>query len=130
MKVILAIVFGAAIGVGGHFFWIHNQVTPVTSDATALKLAFEHSQLVLSESQNSCSDNATPFTVGDALASVLELSELYDVNRLDYGCGYGVCTVSVSSCPPWQDSECGQRFLRIDVTPEFEPTSFTCFDMP
>lgn len=75
-------------------------------------------------------------TVGSVVASLLELNKINKVNMLAYGCfndgSSDSCTISVSGCSHWQNSECSSRILKfnIDSNSNIKPNTFSCIDVP
>jgi len=105
-----------------------HQPAPVEPSLSELLI---HSNVSIDNQQFAC-EGLKENSVGAVVASLLEANHSYPLNRLNYGCYQDYCSLSVSSCLPWQSSECSERFLRFkrDLSRQIEPQSFSCFDVP
>lgn len=128
---ILGLIVGIAVGAGAGWVTLYLPADREIGEEEVLKKLLEHSTVEISPDNNVCEGEPLK-TVGDAMASLIAMNAKTVRNRLSYGCYNGVCTVSVSECLPWEESECSTRFLKVDLDSEgsIDASSFTCFDMP
>ena len=118
---------------GGCLVWVNSYSGDriVPNQQELLEEMLSYSEIVISEEHYSCEGKPVK-TVGAVVASLLESNNSHTRNILSYGCYGLVCTMSVSNCKPWQESECGSRYLKFNLNNvgNIEASSFTCFDMP
>lgn len=132
-KIVYLFIFCLGMAAGATLFWIHSYSTKtrVNHQAPTIGDILAHANTPISPAHNACEGKPVN-TVGDVVASLLEQNTLDSHNRLNYGCYDNTCTVSVSDCKPWQQQECGSRFLTFqrDNQKNIDSQSFNCFDMP
>lgn len=118
---------------GGCLVWVNSYSGDriIPNQQELLEEMLSYSEIVISEEHYSCEGKPVK-TVGAVVASLLESNNSHTRNVLSYGCYGLVCTMSVSNCKPWQESECGSRYLKFNLNSagDIEASSFTCFDMP
>jgi len=123
----------AGTSLGSLITWInsHSNVESFEESTILLESVLAHSNTKITEDNYACEGKPVK-TVGAVFASIIELNNLYKRNMLSYGCINRTCALSVSSCKPWQDQECGNRILKFDLNEknEIETNTFTCIDMP
>lgn len=132
-SLIYLITLSIGIAIGTIVTWVNSYSFNMngTNQQEFLEQVLIYSNVAIS-SENSACEGKPVKTVGAVIASLLELNKLNSRNMLSYGCYGSVCTMSVSNCKPWQDQECGSRFLKFDLNElmGFDLSSFSCFDMP
>ncbi|WP_065187574.1 hypothetical protein [Shewanella woodyi] len=132
-RLIYLIIFivGITLGASSTYLYFHDNSEQRPDTHELIEKILKYSNIPISADNNACEGKAVK-TVGSVVASLLELNKMNKVNMLTYGCFGNSCTVSVSSCQPWQDSECSSRFLKfnVDSSNEIKPNTFSCFDMP
>jgi hypothetical protein len=70
-------------------------------------------------------------TVGDVLASVIDLNRINKINKMHFNCIEQTCFIGTSSCNKYKSSECGSRVLQFDrVNNKIIESSFQCLDIP
>lgn len=128
---ILGLVMGIAVGAVAAWVTSYLPVDRENGEEDVLKKLLAHSSVEISPDNNACEGEPLK-TVGDAMASLIAMNATTVRNRLSYGCYNSVCTVSVSECKPWEESECSTRFLKVDLDSDgsIDASSFACFDMP
>jgi hypothetical protein len=135
MRLSIIFLFAAAFGglIGGGIVWInsHGDYEALTDQSEFIESILSNSEIIISKENNSCEGKPVK-TVGAVVASLLESNRAHKRNTLTYGCYESVCTMSVSNCKPWQESECGSRFLKFNVNKQgvIDVSTFSCFDMP
>ncbi len=122
---------GLILGALGHYLLIHSKVD-YSNDASELvsKVLLYSGQEITQENDN-C-EGADNQNVGDVLSSIVGASLAFTVNPLSASCEGHVCSIVMSNCQPWQDSECGSRLLIFDteLNGNIVPSSFKCLDIP
>ena len=130
---IIIVTFLLGVLIGGGAVWINSYgiYHNVLDQQKFLEDVLSYSDVEISEDNFSCSGKLTK-TVGGVVASILELNKSQVRNSLSYGCYNSGCTISISDCKPWQESECSSRFLKFELDKEskINTSTFTCFDMP
>lgn len=127
--------FAISLGclIGGGIIWVnsYSENVLITDQHELLEAIFSNSETIITDANYSCEGKPVR-TVGAVVASLLELNTTRKRNVLSYGCYESVCTMSVSNCKPWQESECGSRFLKFNINKKgnIDATTFSCFDMP
>ena len=118
--------------IGAVLVWVdsHKTKKTLTRDIT-LESILAYSATSISPQNFSCEGNVKK-TVGAVVASIFENNLLYERNRVSLGCFEKTCTLSVTYCAPWQEQECGSRFLKFKMDPNksINASSFACIDMP
>ena len=70
-------------------------------------------------------------TVGDVLASIIDINNLFKTNRMSFYCMDNSCYITVSSCNKYKQSECGSRILHFNyIGKSIDNSSFECIDTP
>ncbi|WP_104402647.1 hypothetical protein [Vibrio penaeicida] len=130
MKVLVALVLTLVIGWYGNDVYSQLAVRNVANTTPQLSKVLQFAQVPLRQDQRSCYLDSN--TVGDVIASLIGNNMQNHINRLDAGCFEQTCTISLSSCLPWESSECDQTFLKYDtsITGEIKPNSFACVSVP
>ena len=131
-KILYPLIFVSGILIGCCMSYMHfYDDSEQYSDIVLLEKIFNYSNSTISDENNRCEGKPVK-TVGDVVASLLELNTINKVNMLAYGCFNDTCSMSVSACPPWQESECSSRFLKfnIDNRNKIKANTFICFDIP
>ncbi len=135
MRIIIIISLSLLLGAltGGGAVWVKTYIKEkkVSDQHHFLESVLNHSAVKITEDNYSCYGEQSK-TVGGVIASLLEFNNLQERNLLSYGCYNLVCTMSISDCKPWQESECSSRFLKFELNKEdkINVNTFTCFDMP
>ncbi len=135
MRLSLIILFSAVSGgfIGGGIVWVisHGEYEALADQREFIESILYNSEIEISQDNNSCEGKPVK-TVGAVVASLLESNSTHKRNTLTYGCYESVCTMSVSNCKPWQESECGSRFLKFNINKQgiIDVSTFSCFDMP
>ena len=135
MKKIFFNILLVALGVliGACFMWVNSYYPPLkyTKDKVGLQNILKYSSTIMTKDNYSC-EGETKETVGDVVASIIEINNRYKRNMLSQGCYNDTCTLSVTNCMPWQNQECGSRILRFNINKEnvIKESTFTCIDMP
>lgn len=124
-------VFGVIFGTYSHFFAIHYQTRSKNIDDGLLLKVLNYSDYRIPEYQNQCKD-ANIVRVKDVLALILEGSLTNEINRIFAECTYGVCTIGISNCNPWDNTECGSEAIKFSLNKagEIIPSSFGCVQIP
>lgn len=122
---------GAATGLFSAWVCSYRESPPAADQQRLLENVMRYASTEIAAEHYAC-EGSPVTTVGAVIASLLEMNNTTSRNRLSYGCYNGVCTLSVSSCKPWQDQECSTRFLKfeLDSQQRILPESFSCLDMP
>lgn len=135
MKNNIIFLFAAIIGglIGGGTVWVnsYSENESLANQHELLVAILAHSETIISKENYSCEGKPAE-TVGAVVASLLEFNMTHKRNALSYGCYESVCTMSVSNCKPWQESECGSRFLKFNINTEgnIDASTFSCIDTP
>ena len=127
------LLLATGIAIGATVSWV-NSWYPDRSyvrDKITLGDVLKYSNVLISDDNFSC-EGDVKHDVGSVTGSIIELNNLHKRNMLSFGCYQNICTLSVSSCMPWQDQECGNRILKFDINAanEIDTASFTCLDIP
>ena len=70
-------------------------------------------------------------TVGDVLASVIDLNRFNKINKMTFNCIDQTCFIGTSSCNKYKSSECGSRVLQFEkIDNKIIESSFQCLDIP
>ncbi len=128
---LMILVIGIGIGISVTYFQFHSNSMKYLDNNQLLERVFVYSNTLISDDNYAC-EGKRANTVGSVIASLLALNEINKVNMLTYGCFSDTCSVSVSSCQPWQDQECSTRYLKfnLDNDNKIKPNTFSCLDMP
>ena len=129
-KIIIYIFFAAG---GAISMWFYTQVQSenyLDKNGDFIEL-LAHGELTILEEGLSCGiKNKT-------VAAVLANRGFFQLNtkslsRTQFSCDDTDCSIQVSSCRPWQSSDCGETFLKykIDQKRKIIPSSLSCFDVP
>ncbi len=124
-------VVGVTFGVLLTYVHFYENLQHGSDTHELMERVLEYSNVPISADNYAC--EGTPLrTVGSVVASLLEFNKINKVNMLTYRCFSDSCTISVSSCQPWRDSECSSRFLKFNIenNNEINPDTFSCIDMP
>lgn len=128
-KYVFGLIFSFVLGSGFTWFNFHKN-KKVNHGEVKLGEIFKLGHLLIPEANNSC-DGKVDSTVGDVLAFIYESNQMDYVNRVDYYCLKGLCSISYNYCKPWQSSECGQRVLRFEILQNtVVEDSIHCIDIP
>ncbi|MCD8522134.1 MAG: hypothetical protein LRY66_17195 [Saccharospirillaceae bacterium] len=132
-SVLSTIIFllGAAAGFSAAWIFSYRAEPPLAEQQPLLESVMRYANTEIAAENDAC-EGSPVTTVGAVIASLLAMNNTTSRNRLTYGCYNEVCTLSVSSCKPWQDQECSTRFLKFerDNQQQILPASFSCLDMP
>ncbi|MCR9906961.1 hypothetical protein NB545_05695 [Vibrio campbellii] len=127
------VVFGVGVTCGVLLTYAHfyENLQQKSDTHELMERVLEYSNVPISADNYACEGKPLR-TVGSAVASLLEFNKSNRLNMLTYGCFSDSCTISVSSCQPWRDSECSSRFLKFNIAnnSEINPDTFSCIDMP
>lgn len=129
---ILALIIGIIIGSFTVYIQSYQNIIEQPPTPTiSLGELFKHTNTIISEDNYSC-EGPKLETVGDVMASIYERSLYKARNMFAFGCYEQTCSLSETSCKPWQSSECGSRILRFELSKQnkIDKESFTCLDMP
>lgn len=131
MKPLVSLLLGITLGCLLTALYLLMPYHQPASVAPSLSELLAHANTPIDNQQFAC-EGLGENSVAAVVASLLEANNSYPLNRLNYGCYQDYCSLSVSSCLPWQSSECSERFLRFkrDSSLLIEPQSFSCFDVP
>ncbi len=135
MKIIVIISLSFLLGAltGGGAVWVKTYIKEknVSNQHQFLESVLNYSTVEITDDNYSCYGEQSK-TVGGVIASLLEFNNRQERNSLSYGCYNLVCTMSISDCKPWQESECSSRFLKFELNKEdkINIDTFTCFDIP
>jgi hypothetical protein len=128
---LIILVFGLMVGtaLSWVYFYTHSQAN--SDNQQLLENLLQYANTAITNDNYACTGKPVK-TVGATIASLLELNSTSKINSLSYGCFKETCTVSVTSCAPWQTNECSSRFLTftIDGSNNIQPNTFSCFDLP
>jgi len=129
--VITVFLLGTATGLFSAWVCSYRESPPAAEQQPLLENVVRYASTEIAAENYACEGRPVT-TVGAVIASLLEINNTTSRNRLSYGCYNEVCTLSVSSCKPWQDQECSTRFLKFerDSQQQILPDSFSCLDMP
>jgi hypothetical protein len=144
MNLNLKIVIGIQVGMvfGGLAVWTGTYSN--TSNADADNRPFLESQMTrlvryantpIQAHSFSCNNvllTGLKPTVGNVLAAMTSSNMASIRNRQSFECIDNTCSLSITDCKPWQNGECGSRFLtyEIDKKQRIKPKSFNCIDVP
>ncbi|HDY7997967.1 TPA: hypothetical protein ACGUON_004565 [Vibrio vulnificus] len=133
-KLLIYLVFfvvGVTFGVLLTYVHFYENLQQGSDTHELMERVLEYSNVPISADNYACEGKPLR-TVGSVVASLLEFNKINKVNTLTYGCFSDSCTISVSSCQPWRDSECSSRFLKFNIenNNEINPDTFSCIDMP
>ncbi len=113
--------------------WFYSQVQSenyLDKNGDFLEL-LAHGDLTIPNEGFSCGIN------NKTVAAVLANRGFFQMNtqslsRTQFSCDDTDCSIHVSSCRPWQSSDCGETFLKykIDQKRKIIPSSLSCFDVP
>jgi hypothetical protein len=128
---ILLLGFGVLIGSGVTWVASYYPLLEKPQDKIELGEVLKYSNTIITKDNYSC-EGEIQETVGDVVASIIDLNSQHKRNNLSFGCYGDTCALAVSNCMPWQNQECGNRILRfnIDSNDEILESTFTCIDMP
>ncbi|QDP01181.1 hypothetical protein [Thalassotalea sp. PS06] len=126
----LAVVILAALagGLAVYVFVYTTKDEPQVLDIRVEQI-LEHANVAISA--NNCEGESLE-TVGDVMASILEINQSSRINRTGLSCDEIHCWYSISECNPWQSNECGSRLLRFEVNQDktIVASSFQCLEIP
>ena len=124
-----SLTFAAILGGSIVFIYLHKSENIPSNKAITFTelLKFSNKEL----NKNSCWEEQIN-TVGDVVGDIFERNQTNKVNRTDFDCTQEYCWLSISSCYPWQSSECDSRILRFELEndKQIDASSFECFDVP
>ena len=133
MKFFLRVIF---IFVFIYLGWLFNDIR---NEFSNIKKVNNHSfseilpfidRRISKEKLQSCSE-LKGNTVGDVLASIIDINNLFKTNRMSFYCMDNSCYITVSSCNKYKQSECGSRILHINyIGKSIDNSSFECIDTP
>ncbi|CCO45517.1 conserved hypothetical protein [Vibrio nigripulchritudo SOn1] len=130
MKVLVVLVLAVILGWFGKD--VHSQlaVRNASESDALLSQVLKHANVPLRQEQRACYYNSE--TVGDVVASLVSNNMQNHINRLDAGCFEQTCTISLSSCLPWETSECDQTLLKYETAQNgsIKPETFQCISIP
>jgi hypothetical protein len=132
-SLIYLLIFSLVLVVGATAIWVNSYFPDKTGTnyEAMLEEILVYSNTAISPENYSCEGDPVK-TVGSVVASLLELNNINSRNMLSFGCNDKVCTMSVSNCKPWQEQECGSRFLKFFLNEKngIDVNSFECLDIP
>lgn len=122
---------GAAIGSAATWTNSYKIKAATFEEEVSIEKLLAHSTIEITDSNYACEGKPLK-TVGAVVASIIEYNNLSTRNRLSYGCVNNTCSLSISSCKPWQLEECGDRILKFDINDQngIKLHTFACIDMP
>ena len=133
MKFFLRVIF---IFVFIYLGWLFNDIR---NEFSNIKKVNNHSfseilpfidRRISKEKLQSCSE-LKGNTVGDVLASIIDINNLFKTNRMSFYCMDNSCYITVSSCNKYKQSECGSRILHFNyIGKSIDNSSFECIDTP
>jgi len=131
MKCMCLLILGIILGGVSVFMYFHKTNYQDYVYSGLVEKVLKYSNQMITDENNSCEGEPIN-TVGDVVASLLEMNKYNKVNMLSYGCFNDTCTMSLSTCQPWDGEECSSRFLKFNINEQSEirADSFVCFDMP
>ena len=127
------VLIGIGAIIGGSVMWISSYYpkSEYVDDKISIADILGHSRIAISKSNFSC-QGTVDANVGSVVGSIIELNSVNKRNMLSFGCFQNICTLVVASCAPWQNEECGSRFLKfeIDDANKIQSDTFSCIDIP
>ena len=133
MKFFLRVIF---IFVFIYLGWLFNDIR---NEFSNIKKVNNHSfseilpfidRRISKEKLQSCSE-LKGNTVGDVLASIIDINNLFKTNRMSFYCMDNSCYITVSSCNKYKQSECGSIILHFNyIGKSIDNSSFECIDTP
>ena len=133
MKFFLRVIF---IFVFIYLGWLFNDIR---NEFSNIKKVNNHSfseilpfidRRISKEKLQSCSE-LKGNTVGDVLASIIDINNLFKTNRMSFYCMDNSCYITVSSCNKYKQSECGSRILHFNyIGKSIDNSSIECIDTP
>ena len=91
----------------------------------------EYSEVEIREGNYLC-EGKRERSVGSVLGNILDWNLNNNRNMVFLNCFELTCSVGISSCKPWQETECGSYFLEFEVDNErnINHESFKCIEVP
>lgn len=127
----ILVMLGMLIGSG--VAWVYSYYPPLDNleNKVGIDDVLKFSGSLISRDNYSC-EGKIKNTVGDVVASIIDLNSSYKRNMLSQDCYKDTCAISVTNCMPWQSQECGSRILKfnIDGNNEILENTFSCIDLP
>lgn len=130
-KTVCFILSSAVAGVILAWFYIHSIEKRQGGQSFQLEDIFASSTQRIADEKFHCEDYIGR-SVGSVLANIFDSNHAGYLNAINQSCFGNKCSISHSSCKPWQSDSCGSTVLYFELNTEdqIDPLSFSCVQVP
>jgi hypothetical protein len=131
LKFSVPIACGIVLGVVITWHHFHDTEIDLGHENISYEKVMDLSGQHILEENFSC-ENYVGRSVGEVFSYILELNNSRYMNTLSRSCFGDKCSISASTCRPWQSDSCGSVILYFELISgsKIDPTSFKCIQMP